>query len=104
MAKRRLEELLESLAKIPTEPFGQPLIYDSPIIEREDIGEDMNQIADRIVGGMLGFSDEKLSISSRFIILNRNPDYVINPVDGMVSEVPSAELIRHLRDYLSGGL
>ena len=103
----RLLETLSVIHELQDPPYGEPPLLDhsaSILKAGEGLGKAMNVLSDRIVSGMLAMAAEKLSTTSPFITIDKEPGLILNPVDGLVDEVASVELATRLRDYLTGGV
>lgn len=104
----RTQELLvklQELQMIPSSPFSEePLYYDNQVISGEAgrLGKAMNSTADRIVSAMLTLPYERLVTHAGLVLVSEEHRLMMDPVEGSIVEVPSLELAKHLRRYLTG--
>ncbi len=104
---KRLEliELLSDLELQAAPPLEEgPIEVRSPTLDRGggELGAQMNKDADDIVSGMLAMPSERLSTHCPFITVDQELNIILDPVSGLIKEVPSLEFIGRLRSYLTG--
>lgn len=107
-SKERRDELVERLKECGTMdpgPFeGDPIIITSEGLDRtgDEIGNRMNRLADHFTNQMLRMPSQKLSTSSSIAVVSEEFRIILDPIDMEVVEVPSVDLARKLKSYLTG--
>ena len=83
---------------------GDPMILQGKVLrqEGEGSGHEMNRLADFFTDQMLRMPSEKLSTSASLMTVSEEFRVMADPVDGQVREVPSVELARKMKSYLTG--
>jgi tetrahydromethanopterin S-methyltransferase subunit A len=106
--KESRDELVERLKECNSMDPGtfeaDPIIITSEGLdyEGEDIGNRMNRLADHFTNQMLRMPSQKLSTSSSIAVVSEEFRIILDPIDMEVIEVPSVDLARKLKSYLTG--
>lgn len=106
--KESRDELVERLREcnnMDPGPFeADPIIVTSEGLDRggDEIGNRMNKLADHFTNQMLRMPSQKLSTSSSIAVVSEEFRIILDPIDMEVVEVPSVDLTRKLKSYLTG--
>ncbi|MFP4171083.1 MAG: hypothetical protein ACLFUV_08730 [Methanomassiliicoccales archaeon] len=105
--EERRAELLSVLEEHPSkgEPFqADPMVLEGRALrqEGEDTGHEMNSLADFFADQMLRMPSERLSTSGSLMTVSEEFRVMGDPVDGQAREVPSVDLARKMKSYLTG--
>ncbi len=104
----RNEELLrvaqECAEKGPAEYPAPPMHIDIPglLEDRMDFGEALNDEINRMTDLMLRMPGDALSLDSLNITVSETFAVVMDPVEGLMLEVPTVTFHRRLKSYLTG--
>ncbi|MEM0449561.1 MAG: hypothetical protein QW520_07060 [Methanomassiliicoccales archaeon] len=104
----RKEELLEKIKKCKDSDPGifpaEPILIDNEIfcMDTHKIIRTIDRLALDFTDQMLRLPSEKLSTDASLIAISENPSVILDPVDGIVVEVPSINFIYKLKLYYRG--
>ena len=85
-----------------TYPDGPMRISIPGIIMKRDLGDMLNSEVGRMTDLMLRMPDDGLTAGSLNITISEEFALVIDPIDGLLLEVPTVEFHRRFKSYLTG--
>jgi tetrahydromethanopterin S-methyltransferase subunit A len=100
-----LATTIESCLAQDPGPFpAEAILIDSPSLAGKGatIAANLNRLSDDFVGQMLRMPSERLSTYADITVIDDRLGIILDPVDGTVRVVPSAELAVRLQKYLRG--
>ncbi|NLK25063.1 MAG: hypothetical protein GX307_00595 [Euryarchaeota archaeon] len=103
--QRELEENVARCERSDPGPYGgRPLrvVLPEPLMRPKDMGMALKDQVDRLSNLMLRMPSEKLSTRAEDILVSSEFQILIDPVDGIVMQVPSLAFYAKMKAYLTG--
>lgn len=104
----RTEMLLSKIAECEGRDPGplteEPMTYLSSSLDQDGmcIGEALNRTADRFADHMLRIPSQQFSTNCSIVVVSKQLNMILDPIDWEVTAVPSVEFATRLKNYFRG--